>query len=172
MIDLSPNQEMEWNRQQAIRRVLDGDATADEKAFVRNRIEHSEIWMNSAKQVQLVQSGLKNLPHFSAPDSVWKRIKSEIHCTKTDHSIAGWFQFSFTGRRILRLAPIAACFLLLVGVWLSQPNVQSTYEIVDVTDTNTVGVEAEAYIAYHDLSNENAYARDGLIAYYTYGLSE
>lgn len=172
MNHLNDNQDMEWNRQQAIRRVMDGEATPDETAFVKNRLEKSDVWMQSAKRVEAMIGEMRRLPTMTPPDPVWKRIRSEIHCSRPDSSIAGWFQFSFTGRRALRLAPVAICLLILAGVWMSQPSVHSVYEIVDVTDENSVGVEAEAYIAYHDLSNENASARDGLIAYYTYGLSE
>ncbi|MBZ0255165.1 hypothetical protein K8I31_03840 [bacterium] len=172
MNHLNDNQDMEWNRQQAIRRVIDGEATPDEAAFVKNRLEKSDGWMQSAKRVEAMIGGLRGLPAFTPPAHVWKRVRSEVHCSRPDGSISGWFQFTFTGRRILRFAPAAICVLVLAGLWLSQPSVQSVYEIVDVTDENSVGVEAEAYIAYHDLSNENASARDGLIAYYTYGLSE
>lgn len=172
MNHLYDNQDMEWYRQQAVRRVIDGDATPDEAAFVKNRLEKSGVWMQSAKRVEAMIGNLRGLPAMAPPARVWKRVRSEVHCSRPDGSIAGWFQFTFLGRRIVRLAPAAICVLVLAGLWLSRPSVHSVYEIVDVTDENNIGVEAEAYIAYHDLSNENASARDGLIAYYTYGLSE
>ncbi|MDP8243312.1 MAG: hypothetical protein P9L94_04465 [Candidatus Hinthialibacter antarcticus] len=172
MINIQPDQDMEFNRQAAVRRVMDGEATPDEIAFVQNRIERSELWMRSSQRVEAMMNDARNLPEFTPPDRVWKKIRSTAHCTQPDSSLAGWFQFSFVGRRALRFAPAAMGLLLIVGFWFSQPGVQSVYEIVEVTDESRFGIEAEAYIAYHDLSNENASARDGLIAYYTYGLSE
>lgn len=172
MINIQPDQDMEYIRQEAARRVMEGQASPEEAAFVHNRVQHSELWMRSWRRVAAVMDNARNLPEFTPPDRVWKRIRSSIQSTRPDRSLAGWFQFSFAGRRVLRLAPAAACVLILAGLWLSQPGVKSIYEIVEVTDESRFGVEAEAYIAYHDLSNENASARDGLIAYYTYGLSE
>ncbi len=172
MIQNHSDQYMEMNRQDAIRRVIDGEATPDEAAFVKNRIERSDVWKRSSERVEAIINDARNLPSFAPPQQVWKQVRSEIHCTQPDASLAGWFQFSHKGRQLLRLAPVTACVLVIAGLMLSQPGDQSAYEIVEISGDSGYGVEAEAYIAYHDLSNETPNTRDGLIAYYTYGLSE
>ncbi|MBI1389227.1 MAG: hypothetical protein GC154_12340 [bacterium] len=167
-----PNETVNACRLDAVRRTLEGEAEADEADFVRARIQSDPLWRQTARTLEAMLKTLRGLPLSAPSNLVWNRVGERIAPVGAGFSWTAWSDGWLLWPRAFRLAPAALAAFTLFCVWWAQPEVRPTYEIVEITDSHGFGAEAEAYIAYHDLSSESTPMREGLIAYYTYNWSE
>lgn len=169
---LARPESMEDARQDAIRRVLDGEAGEDEAAFVNQRIQRDDDWRRSHQRVTAILNGLRHTSCEAPMDRIWSRIETSIETDPPKYDWSLWLDASSPARFTLRFAPSAAAILLVASAILFSPGGAAEYEIIEVSDGNGFSLEAESYIAYHDLSAESTETREGLIAYYSESLDD
>jgi len=147
-----------------LRRFIEGDLSPEEKAKVRDRLLNSEAWRREYERVESLVSTLRRLPSISPPPRVWERIAREI---KTLEPEPVWFPWFYRYSGWVKTAGIACGILVACLIGMHSPYWDPGYKVIEVTDDSNFGLEAEAYIAHHDLSKESPLTRESLVAFYT-----
>lgn len=153
------------NVRDLFRRYLEKDVSPAEIRSVHQLLQKSDTRRREFERVENYLSTLKSLPSFEPPDRVWQRIEKEIERVPQKKV---WFPWLYT-RPAWGLAAKLVPALVLVAAILGISNtvLESRYEFIVVDGATGFRVEAESYVAYHDLANEPALMRESFLAFCT-----
>lgn len=150
---------------------LDGEGTGLQRDAIRSRIEESEAWRQEYDRARRFRQGLRDLPVKNPPKRVWEAVSTAV---KSTHQRTVWFPWYYANSlwsTAIRVVPVCLLVFLTVSlIWME--GTKSPYNVVVMKDSNGFGLEAESYVAHHDLSVEPSLTRETLIAYYTYDWPE
>lgn len=155
-----------------IRRFIDGDLSAENKAGVRRLVQENESWRQDYLRMRAIAQTLKDLPTLTPPDRIWQNIARQIQSAPATPVWLRWWNPDSPWLRPIRVVPVfASVFVLCVSLYLTQQS-EPAYQLVALEDSSLFATEADAYIAHHALISEPSVTREGLMAYYTDGWTE
>lgn len=146
-----------------ILRYIQNDVSQQEILYVKQMLQSSPDWMIAYNHHKELAEIITQMPMFDPPARVWAKIKSEIRQTQRKPlwqiKLEEFFQ-------PYRVALASACTVLIAGIWYSQVLMQPEFQFVDVSDVNGFSLEADIYIANHEIIYNDPVTQETLLAFY------
>lgn len=146
-----------------ILRYIQDDVSAQERLYVTQMIQLESAWKESYDTHKQMAQVVSQMPTLEPPSRVWAAIKSEIQNTSVKPVWQVYIEDFF---RPYQVAWASACTVIIAGLWYGQVLMQPEFQFVDVTDVNGFSLEADTYIANHEVLYSEPVTQEILLAFY------
>ncbi len=164
--------EKKKDRRQLLRQYLENELSSKERAYVEFQLNESEEWREERQRVENYLSTLRNLPLKEPATDLWHAIEEKVAQKKPKPV---WFPWWYAYPRFAMASHLALIVVMLfTSSWFlfDSSLTTPTYRVLTPEELNGFSMEAETYVAVHEMNGNVSADSEALITLYTSGWPE